>query len=178
MEIKRISIFNEFKCIGKDCQANCCRNIWKIPIDPEMCTKYRNEKGIWGLLLRCSTVKRRDMTTFRNTFRGCPFWGTDHLCRIQKKHGVSYMPMVCIQFPRQLYNLEFFCEETLYLTCPESSRLFLTSAVGDRPFAFTVTEGNVSYKVNTTNDDRKFLDDLLKARDELITMLESGISYD
>ena len=178
MEIKRISILNEFKCIANDCPASCCRNIWKIPIDSDMYTKYRNEKGIRGLLLRCSTVKKRGVITFRNTFRGCPFWGTDHLCGIQKKHGASYMPMVCIQFPRRLYNLKFFCEETLYLACPEAARLFLASAAGDRPFEFTVTEGNVSYKVNTTNDDREFLDYLLKARDELIDMLESGISYD
>ncbi|MDE6664436.1 MAG: flagellin lysine-N-methylase [Lachnospiraceae bacterium] len=178
MEIKRISIFNEFKCIAQDCPASCCRNIWKIPIDSDMYTKYRNEKGIWGLLLRCSTVERRGMTTFRNTFRGCPFWGRDHLCSIQKKHGESYMPKVCIEFPRQLYNLKFFCEETMYLACPEAARLFLVSAAEDRPFEFTVTEGNVSYESNTTNDDKEFLDYLLKARDELINMLENGISFD
>ncbi len=88
------------------------------------------------------------------------------------------MPMVCIQFPRQLYNLNFFCEETLYLSCPEAARLFLAAAIGDKPFEFIVTEGSVSYEVNTTNDDREFLDYLLKARDELIQMLENGISYD
>ncbi len=88
------------------------------------------------------------------------------------------MPVVCIQFPRRLYNLDFFCEETLYLACPEAARLFLASAAKDRPFEFTVTDGNVSYKVNTTNDDREFLDYLLKARDELIMMLENGISFD
>ena len=178
MEIKRISILNEFKCIAEDCPANCCRNVWKIPIDPDMYAKYRNTKGIWGLLLRCSTTKRWGMVTFRNTPRGCPFWGTDHLCGIQKKHGASFMPAICIQFPRQLYNLKFFCEETLYLACPETARLFLAYASGDKTFEFTVTKGNVSYKVNTTNDDREFLDYLLKARDELIQMLESGTSFD
>ena len=178
MEIKRISIFNEFNCIAEDCPASCCRNIWKIPIDSDVYAKYRNETGIWGLLLRFFTVKRRGVTTFRNTSRGCPFWGMDHLCSIQKNHGVSYMPAVCIQFPRRLYNLKFFCEETLYLACPEAARLFLTSAAGDRPFEFTVTEGSVSYEVNTTNDDREFLDYLLKARDELIMMLEISISFD
>ena len=88
------------------------------------------------------------------------------------------MPVVCIQFPRQLYNLHYFCEETLYLACPEAARLFLVSAVGNKPFEFTVTEGNVSYRANTTNDDREFLDYLLKARDELIGMLENSISFD
>ena len=178
MEIKRISIFNEFKCIEQDCPASCCSNFWEIPIDSDMYAKYRSEKGIWGLLLRCAIVKKRDMTTFRNTFRGCPFWGKDHLCGIQKKHGVSYMPMVCIQFPRQLYNLDYFCEETLYLSCPEAARLFLSAAVEGNPFEFTVTEGDVSYEITTTNDDRDFLDYLLKARDELIMMLENGLSFD
>ncbi|MCM1087586.1 MAG: flagellin lysine-N-methylase [Lachnoclostridium sp.] len=178
MEIKRIPIFNEFKCIAQDCPANCCRNIWKIPIDSDMYTKYRNEKGIWGLLLRCLTVNKQNMTSFRNTFRGCPFWGRDHLCSIQKKHGTSYMPRVCIQFPRQLYNLKFFCEETMYLACPEAARLFLVAAAKGSPYEFTVTEGSVSYEPNTTNDDREFLDYLLKSRDELIKMLESGIPFD
>lgn len=178
MEIKRISILDEFKCIAKDCPVSCCSNVWKIPIDSDMYNKYLNEKGIWGLLLRCLTVKRRGIATFRNTFRGCPFWGMDHLCGIQKKHGTSYMPVICIQFPRQLYNLHYFCEETLFLACPEAARLFLAFAAGDRPFEFTVTEGSVSYKVNTTNDDREFLDYLLKSRDELIMMLESGVSFD
>ena len=50
MEIKQISILNEFKCIANDCPTSCCGNIWKIPIDSDAYTKYRNEKGIWGLL--------------------------------------------------------------------------------------------------------------------------------
>ena len=178
MEIKRISIFNEFKCIAGDCPINCCSNSWKVPIDHETYTKYRKEKGVLGLLLRCSTVRRQGIVTFRNTFRGCPFWGTDHLCGMQKKYGASYMPVICGQFPRQLYHLDFFCEETLYLACPEAARLFLVSVAEDRPFAFTVMEGSVSYKVNTTNDDKEFLEELLGARDELIMMLKSGVFFD
>ena len=178
MKIKRISIFSEFRCTAEKCPANCCRNSWKIPIDPDMYTKYCHEKGPLGLLLRCSAIKRHGIATFRNTFQGCPFWGTDHLCNLQKKCGVSYMPVVCRQFPRQLYNLKFFCEETLYLACPESARLFLEFCTEDKPFTFTVTEENVSYKVNTTNDDKAFLDELLNARNELITMLKEGVSFD
>ena len=178
MEIKRISILNEFKCIAGDCPVNCCSNSWKVPIDQETYTKYRREKGRMGLLLRCSTGRRHGIFTFRNTFRGCPFWGTDHLCGMQKKYGLSYMPVICRQFPRQLYHLDFFCEETLYLACPEAARLFLDTVAEDRPFTFTVTEGSISYQVNTTNDDREFLDELLRARDELIMMLRGDTLYD
>ena len=178
MEIKRISIYNEFKCIAEDCPANCCSNSWKVPIDHETYTKYRKEKGLLGLRLRCATVRRQGIITFRTTFRGCPFWGTDHLCGMQKKYGASYMPVICTQFPRQLYHLDFFCEETLYLACPEAARLFLAAVDEDRPFTFTVTEGSVGYKVNTTNDDKEFLEALLRARDELIMMLKGGVFFD
>lgn len=177
MQIKRISILNEFQCTGADCSFNCCRG-WKVPIDHDMYMKYLNEKGLLGTLLRCSIEKKEELVAFRSTPHGCPFWGFDHLCTIQKKHGTDYMPAVCIQFPRQLYNLEFFCEETLYLACPESARLFLVSAIEDKPFDFTVTEGTVDYEVNTTNNDREFLDYLLKAREELASLLKNGTRFD
>lgn len=177
MQIKRISILNEFKCTGSDCSASCCRG-WKIPVDYDMYQKYLNEKGAFGTLLRCSIKKNDDFVSFRSTLHGCPFWGFDRLCTMQKKHGTDYMPAVCIQFPRQLYHLDFFCEETLYLACPEAARLFLVSVYEDRPFDFTISDGNVSYKVNTTNDDREFLDYLVKSRSELAAMLHSGTRFD
>ncbi|MDE5823192.1 MAG: hypothetical protein K2H91_00685, partial [Lachnospiraceae bacterium] len=132
----------------------------------------------FGTLLDCSIEKTEELLAFRSTPHGCPFWGFDHLCTMQKKHGTDYMPAVCIQFPRQLYNLEFFCEETLYLACPESARLFLVSVYEDKSFDFTVSEGSVNYEVNTTNDDREFLDYLLKSRDELVSMLKNGTRFD
>lgn len=177
MQIKRISILNEFQCTGADCSVNCCRG-WKVPVDHDMYMKYLNEKGVFGTLLRCSIEKKEDLVAFRSTFRGCPFWGFDRLCTMQKKHGTEYMPAVCIQFPRQLYNLEFFCEETLYLACPEAARLFLVSVSENKAFDFTETQGCAGYEVNTTNDDRVFLDYLLKSRDELASMLRSGTRFD
>ena len=177
MLIKRISILNEFQCTGAGCSFNCCRG-WKVPIDHNMYMKYLNEKGLFGTLLRCSIEKKEGLVAFRSTPHGCPFWGFDHLCTMQKKRGTDYMPAVCIQFPRQLYNLEFFCEETLYLACPESARLFLVSAYEDKPFDFTISEGSVPYEVNTTNDDREFLEYLLGSREELVSLLKKGTCFD
>lgn len=177
MLIKRISILNEFHCTGAACSFNCCRG-WKVPVDHDMYMKYLNEKGLFGTLLRCSIEKKEELVAFRSTPRGCPFWGFDRLCTMQKKHGTAYMPAVCIQFPRQLYNLDFFCEETLYLACPESARLFLVSVLEQKPFDFTESEGTVSYEVNTTNDDEDFLDYLLRSRDELVSMLKNGTPFD
>ncbi|MDE7322672.1 MAG: flagellin lysine-N-methylase [Lachnospiraceae bacterium] len=177
MQMKRISILNEFKCTGSECSASCCRG-WKVPIERDMYLKYLHEKGLFGTLLRCSIEKKDDIVAFRSTFRGCPFWGIDRLCSMQKKHGAEYMPAVCVQFPRQLYNLDFFCEETLYLACPEAARLFLVSVDEEKPFEFAVCEGSPSYAVNTTNDDKEFLDYLLQSRDELAALVRNGMRFD
>ena len=177
MKIKRISIYQEFQCTGADCSVNCCRG-WKVPIDADAYMKFIQEKGFLGTLLRCSIVKGGEITSFRSIFDRCPFWGLDRLCMMQKKLGTAYMPLVCIQFPRQLYNLGFFCEETLYLACPEAARLFLLYVEQDKSFSFEEMQGTVSYEVNTTNDDETFLNYLLQARNELIQMLRNGYRYD
>lgn len=178
MRIKQISIYNEFHCTGADCPASCCRG-WRIPIDDAAYQKYIREPGSFGFLLRCAIVKKEDITAFRSLPGGrCPFWSADHLCGIQKKHSTDYMARVCVQFPRQLYNLGFFCEETLYLACPEAARLFLVSAEQERPFRFETIEGEPGYESNTTNDDKTFLDYLLKSREELLGMLADGCRFD
>ncbi len=176
MNIKQISIYQDFQCTGADCSANCCRG-WKVPIDDKIYQKFIQEKGIFGTLLRCAIVKKEDIIAFRSRFGSCPFLGLDHLCTIQKRHGTEYMPLVCIQFPRQLYHLGFFCEETLYLACPEAARLFWVYAQEDRSFDFNELEGEPCYELNTTNDDKEFLNYLLQSRDELIQMLRQGCRY-
>lgn len=177
MKIKRISIYNEFRCTGADCPASCCRG-WRVPVDEEACLKYLHKKGIWGTLLRCCIVKKDGITSLRSVFNRCLFWGPDRLCALQKNCGIDCMPLVCVQFPRQLYHFGAFSEETLYLACPESARLFLQYAMHNRPFFFTETEETASYGINTTNDDAVFLDYLLQARKELIHMLQNGCPYD
>lgn len=177
MQIRRISICDEFKCTGAACPANCCQG-WKIPLDYDTYMKYLNEKGLFGTKLRYFTKRGEETASFRSAFGRCPFWGADRLCEIQKKYGIAYMPAVCVQFPRQLYNLGFFCEETLYLACPEAARLFLQYLDNDRHFDYIRIEGEVSYEVNTTNDDGAFLDYLVKSRDELLRMLRNGMEFD
>ena len=177
MLIRRISILNAFQCTGSGCSFNCCRG-WKVPVDHDMYMKYLNEKGLFGILLRCSIKKTEELTAFRSTPHGCPFWGIDHLCTLQKKYGTEYMPAVCIQFPRQLYNLGSFCEETLYLACPESARLFLETVIEEKAFDFTESEGSVTYETNTTNDDQEFLYYLMRSREELVFMLKNGTRFD
>ncbi len=177
MQIRRISFFDEFTCIGAGCPVNCCMG-WKIPVDYEVYMKYLNEKGPFGVKLRWMLKRNEETASFRSFRYRCPFWDGDRLCSIQKKRGSDYMPAVCTQFPRQLYHLGFFCEETLYLACPEAVNLFLESLNHEEPFAYRVMEGEVRYEVNTTNDDEEFLNYLLQSRSELTQMLREGMRYD
>lgn len=177
MQIRRISFFDEFTCIGAECPVNCCMG-WKIPVDYDVYMKYLNEKGLFGIKLRCLLKRNEETASFRSFRYRCPFWDDDHLCSIQKKRGSEYMPAVCAQFPRQLYHLGFFCEETLYLACPEAVNLFLESLYHEEPFAYRIMEGEVSYEVNTTNDDEEFLNYLVQSRSELAQMLRGGMRYD
>jgi hypothetical protein len=176
-EIRRISIFDEFQCAGQRCSINCCQG-WKIPINHDVYMKYLHEKGLFGTKLRIFLKRGEQTASFRSPFGRCPFWGNDRLCSIQKKHGENYMPAVCVQFPRQLYNLSFFCEETLYLACPEAVKLFLECAYSDKPFEYHIIEGVPEYEVNTTNDDKNFLNYLVKSRAELTAMLRDGMRFD
>lgn len=179
MKIKQHPLISQFQCTGADCPANCCRG-WKIPIDDGTYEKYIAEKGFLGFLLRCFLVKKEDIASFRSgrhRYR-CPFWGLDNLCTLQKRYGIGYMPLVCVQFPRQLSNFGSFCEETLYLACPEAARLFICRVRAKLPFCFEETAGNADYAVTVTNDDLDFLNYLLQARTELIAMLESGCGLD
>lgn len=176
-EIRRISIFDEFQCAGQRCSINCCQG-WKIPINHDVYMKYLHEKGLFGTKLRIFLKRGEQTASFRSPFGRCPFWGNDRLCSIQKKHGENYMPAVCVQFPRQLYNLSFFCEETLYLACPEAAKLFLAYADSDKPFEYHIIEDVPEYEVNTTNDDKNFLDYLVKSRAELTAMLRDGMNFD
>lgn len=176
-EIRRISIFDEFQCVGQRCSINCCQG-WKIPINHDVYMKYLYEKGLFGMKLRLFLKRGEQTASFRSPLGRCPFWGNDRLCSIQKKHGEEYMPAVCVQFPRQLYNLSFFCEETLYLACPEAAKLFLAYADSDKPFEYHIIEDEPEYEVNTTNDDKNFLDYLVKSRAELTEMLRNGMYFD
>jgi hypothetical protein len=176
MIVKTLSLLNEFKCSASKCPVSCCRG-WKIPVDNKMYMKYLNQKGLLGKALRCSIERKDDIVAFRSGLTGCPFWGLDKLCYLQKKYEQEYMPLVCIQFPRQLYNLGFFCEETLYLACPEAARLFLSHINDSTPLDFIVSEKEPGYEPSTTNDDGEFLNYLVKSRAELISLLENGCAY-
>lgn len=177
MQIRRISFFDDFQCIGASCPANCCQG-WKIPLDYGVYMKYLKEKGFFGAKLRYYTRRGEESAAFHSPLGRCPFWGGDRLCEIQKKHGTEFMPAVCVQFPRQLYNLGFFCEETLYLACPEAARLFLEHTKGGKHFGYVMTEAEVSYGPNTSNDDETFLNYLVRSRDALAGMLQDGMEFD
>lgn len=160
----KISFFDEFKCTGKECSMNCCKG-WRVPIDNDTYMKYISEKGLFGLKLQCSIQKKDGVVSFRRKEKGCPFWNKEHLCDLQINHGLEYVPKVCIEFPRRKINYGFLAEESLYLSCPAAGELFLQNLDN---LSYISTKEEVDYQSFSTNDDEKYLNELLEIRDSLI----------
>lgn len=160
----KISFFDEFKCTGKECSMNCCKG-WRVPIDNDTYMKYISEKGLFGLKLQCSIQKKDGVVSFRRKEKGCPFWNKEHLCDLQINHGLEYVPKVCIEFPRRKINYGFLAEESLYLSCPAAGELFLKNLDN---LSYISTKEEVDYQSFSTNDDEKYLNELLGIRAKLI----------
>ena len=72
MLIKRISIYQEFHCIGADCPVSCCRG-WKIPINHEIYLKYLHQKGLFGAVLKLLMIKKKILSHFEIHWNDAPF---------------------------------------------------------------------------------------------------------
>jgi lysine-N-methylase len=55
----------------------------------------------------------------------CPFFGTDHLCAIQKEYGPQFLSATCSIYPRSLSRVAGVMEGSLSLSCPEAARFVL-----------------------------------------------------
>lgn len=163
-KVNKISFYKDFKCIGGACPMSCCKG-WRVPIDDEKYYKYISEKGIFGLKLQLSIEKKDDVVSFKKYEKGCPFWTKEHLCGLQEKYGEVYMPKVCIDFPRRKINYGDFAEETLYLSCPEASRLMVYNI---NNLVYEQEEEIIHYENASTNEDYVYLRRLVDIRGQII----------
>ena len=130
-------IVSKFQCDGSKCNSMCCRD-WAIDIDDETYQKYLELKipNIeWNEELKSRIFKMKSNGS-------CPNLDSDHLCKIQKSHGESFLSQTCREFPRQnkFMGGRFF-ERILTLSCPVAANLILRQnqpiefdfLLGDRP---------------------------------------------
>ena len=134
MLIRKVSYFDEFRCIAGSCPDSCCKE-WSVSVDPKSAAYYRSLPGELGDRLR-QVLTEEDGDTIMVIEEGrCPMWRTDGLCRIQAELGEEALCETCREFPRLRHDYGDFLERTLELSCPEAARLILSA-----PYAPMITQ--------------------------------------
>lgn len=133
--------------------------------DEETYRRYLLEPGKNGIRLRSSIKKINEEVYFRTSLKSCTFYEKEGTCNLQRTLGVDYMPKVCRLYPRFYQHYGSFAEETLFLSCPEAARLFLTHL--DELF-FVKSEREITYERWGTNEDEPFLKWLGELREQMI----------
>lgn len=83
-----------FRCIGPSCEDPCCGD-WNIPLDKNTYEKYQgfSSAKLGAIVSQFVIVNRPHQfeelygQIRRTSSGGCPFFGADRLCGIQKEYG-------------------------------------------------------------------------------------------
>ena len=149
-----------------DCSATCCRG-WQINVDEKTYKKYLLEPGKDGRRLRAGIDKKDDVVTIKKRKGTCPFFTKEGKCCVQLAKGEDYLPEVCRVFPRYRINYGLFAEEMLFLSCPETVRLFIENI--DNIYLIT-NEKEVDYELWFTNDDTDYLKELIQIQEDILSL--------
>ncbi len=125
------SYMKDFRCIGGDCEHNCCAPGWRIAVDQRSYERYlRVKDGELGALLAASIernpaeqLKPQYYASIRLNEKGlCPFLNDRMMCRLQAEMGEKYLCNVCYTYPRVTNRVDGVLERGLSLSCPEAAR--------------------------------------------------------
>ncbi len=171
MDIFEISFYKDFECLAGSCPQTCCHG-WVIPLTEEDEERFRTEKGLQGLSL--SLLKSGKNPPVLNGLLGtCPYHSHDGLCRLQLKHGHSFIPEACRDYPRFFRNYGPFEERLIDLSCVRGAELFLDN-IGN--LGFSLHKGEPESGRCTTNDDLFLLYSLKSLRHSMISPLQEASS--
>lgn len=122
----RPAFYDDFHCIGADCQLNCCKG-WEISFSKKDFLSLRREEGseeLRELLGNCvRRVRRTDKTErqygqFDMSGGICPLQTEEGLCRLQIERGPDALPEVCRVYPRnESVAWSGFMERSLSPSC-------------------------------------------------------------
>ena len=166
MEIKEISFFDEFKCMGGSCPATCCEG-WLIPLDSSDVERFASEKGLLKMRLM-GAMSTHSTPVFNPSCGKCPFHTRSGLCELQLNRGHDFLPDTCRTFPRFYRNYGIFEERYIDLSCVAGAKLFLEHL---DDMHLIDTEGEPDCEMTVTNDDTGFLKDLTDTRSAMISAL-------
>lgn len=119
-----LDVFENFKCINKECKHNCCLK-WEIDIDKKTLKKYQGVKDGFKEQIE-KGVDFKNSRFFMKEEKGikrCYFLNDQNLCEIIINKGEKYLCDVCKYHPRFRNFIGGVLEWGVGLACPESARL-------------------------------------------------------
>ncbi len=124
-----------FKCIGPDCEDDCCHG-WAVLLDQTEYNKIKDKLShtTAGRLQFRDRVKKREKNRTPGAYADiilrddgiCPFQDQESkLCTIHRDLGESCLGQTCRTYPRKLTRVNGHFELSLALSCPEAARKIL-----------------------------------------------------
>lgn len=132
------SYLDEFKCIGGECEDNCCVG-WDVDIDKITFKQYSEiDDNEIKVVIKDNVFENKNCTNENadygkvklNKEKRCPFLNDKNYCNIQCKLGENYLSKVCTSFPRIINKIDDQYEMSLDVACPEAARLILSKEEG------------------------------------------------
>ena len=170
-ELRKICYYDEFKCLCGACPDNCCHG-WSIPLDEEALSRFKKEKGLYGIWLR-STIHGREQKIFSPLSIRCPHLRRDGYCDLQKKKGEAYIADVCREYPRVRMNYGPAAEFHLDLSCIHAASLFL-SHLGEEELLVDSDSEDLPEQYGNNDDQEHFLN-LYDHRYSLIALIRAAV---
>lgn len=144
MEYTYPDYYKKFRCIGGECEDNCCAAGWQITIDDESLEKYETMEGEIGVRLRNSIDWENGM--FEQFEHKCALLNENGLCDVYCDAGEDKMCILCQRYPRHYEEFENVREISLSVSCPEAAKIVL----GNR--------GKVGFYTETDEEEEEYED--------------------
>ena len=117
-----------FRCLGTDCEDNCC-NAWEIQVtdgDMSALTKALGPEIASDLVHHVPDGRGGTVVVLRKLADGaCTQLDDKRLCTLHARLGAEVLPATCASYPRLVARVGDQHELTGRLSCPEVARLCL-----------------------------------------------------
>lgn len=172
MKLRKPKYYDEFKCIGSDCQDTCCAG-WEIEIDEETAQRYQDVTGELGERLRENITETKEEIYFNlQDGKRCPFLNKKNLCDLILGLGEDSLCDICREHPRHYQWFGEYTEVGLGLCCEEAGRLLFRS---EAPLDFLLCEKEDESEESGQEDGEEaaYIELLLSARETAFAIVQN-----
>ena len=118
--------YDQFACLAGNCPDTCC-GAWHVIVDEKSLEYYRSVDSRLGEQIRISLTEMDGEPCFAMEGGRCRLLTSDGLCAVQQELGEQALCRSCAFYPRFITEIGARRELGLSLSCPEATRLILTS---------------------------------------------------